>query len=63
MKLGELWLVSPFFNIVSGLVIALILSVHSVLPFGTGATFVELANTIHASHSAVSTTPSSSQSS
>src|SRR3954468_15071713 len=37
LKIAELWTLSPIFNLVAGVVMALILSVHSVLPFGTGA--------------------------
>src|SRR3954471_7703036 len=37
LKIAELWSVSPIFNLVAGAVMALILTVHSVLPFGTGA--------------------------
>jgi len=36
-KIGELWTVSPIFNVIAGAFLAFILSVHSVLPFGTGA--------------------------
>ena len=47
-KLGELWGVSPVFNVLAGLVMVLILTVHSVLPYGTGGSVVDLAATIHA---------------
>jgi len=47
-NLLKLWLVSPFFNIIGGLVIILILSTHSVLPYGTGAALVDLGDTVHA---------------
>jgi formate/nitrite transporter FocA (FNT family) len=47
-NLAKLWLTSPLFNVLGGLVLILFLSVHSVLPYGTGKTMVELAGTIHA---------------
>jgi formate/nitrite transporter FocA (FNT family) len=47
-NLAKLWTVSPFFNIIGGLIIILILSAHSVLPFGTGATIAKTAETVHA---------------
>jgi formate/nitrite transporter FocA (FNT family) len=47
-NLAKLWLISPIFNVAGGLVMILILSTHSVLPFGTGKTLVEIAGTIHA---------------
>jgi formate/nitrite transporter FocA (FNT family) len=47
-KVAELWTVSPVFNIIAGGVMALLLSVHSVLPFGTGAAAQHLATTIYA---------------
>src|SRR3954471_3223526 len=37
LKLAELWTVSPVFNLIGGIAIALIVTTHSVLPFGTGA--------------------------
>lgn len=47
-NLAKLWTISPIFNVLGGLVIILILTAHSVLPFGTGAAMVELAQRIHA---------------
>ena len=47
-NLAKLWLTSPFFNVLGGLVIILILSVHSVLPYGTGASLAMLAERAHA---------------
>jgi formate-nitrite transporter family protein len=47
-NLAKLWLTSPIFNVLGGLVMILILTTHSVLPFGTGQTIEELAATIHA---------------
>ena len=43
VKLAELWLLSPVFNIVGGTVLVLIVSVHGVLPEGTGETMVKIA--------------------
>src|SRR3954462_15716697 len=36
LKIAELWTVSPVFNIAAGALMGLLLSVHSVVPFGTG---------------------------
>jgi formate-nitrite transporter family protein len=47
-KLVKLWTVSPVFNILGGLVIVLILTTHSVLPYGTGTPVVKAAQTVHA---------------
>jgi formate-nitrite transporter family protein len=47
-NLAKLWLISPFFNVFGGLVMILIVTTHSVLPFGTGRTVVDIAETIHA---------------
>jgi formate/nitrite transporter FocA (FNT family) len=47
-KIAELWSVSPIFNVVAGALMALLVSVHSVLPFGTGASVKTLAETIYA---------------
>ncbi len=47
-NLAKLWLTSPVFNIAGGLIMILILTTHSVLPYGTGATMIDLAATIHA---------------
>ena len=49
-NLAKLWLTSPFFNVVAGLVIALIVTVHGVLPKGTGSPIVVAAYKIHANH-------------
>jgi formate-nitrite transporter family protein len=51
--LAKLWITSPLFNVLGGLVIILLLSTHEVLPSGTGKTLAENADTIHA-HSALS---------
>jgi formate/nitrite transporter FocA (FNT family) len=47
-KLVKLWTISPLFNVLGGLVIILVLTTHSVLPFGTGKALVETASTVHA---------------
>jgi formate-nitrite transporter family protein len=49
-NLAKLWLISPIFNILAGLVIALIVSVHGVLPEGTATPIVDAAYKIHANH-------------
>jgi formate-nitrite transporter family protein len=46
-KLAELWTVSPVLNIAAGALMVLFLTVHSVLPFGTGASAVRTAEAIH----------------
>jgi formate-nitrite transporter family protein len=47
-KVAELWTVSPIFNLVAGFAMATILSAHSVLPYGSGATARRLAETVYA---------------
>lgn len=47
-KVAELWTVSPVFNIAAGAFMGFLLSVHSVLPYGTGASVAKLAETIYA---------------
>jgi len=47
-NLLKLWLISPVFNVLGGLIIILIVTTHSVLPFGTGKAIVETAQTLHA---------------
>ena len=47
-NLGKLWGTSPIANVIGGLVMILILSTHSVLPYGTGKSIENLAQTIHA---------------
>ena len=47
-NLIKLWTISPLFNILGGLVVILVLTTHSVLPFGTGETIVDTATTLHA---------------
>jgi formate-nitrite transporter family protein len=51
--LAKLWLTSPLFNVLGGLVIILLLSTRHVLPSGTGKTLAENADKIHA-HGALS---------
>ena len=47
-NLAKLWLTSPIFNVLGGLAVILIVTAHSVLPYGTGKTMIALAGTIHA---------------
>jgi formate/nitrite transporter FocA (FNT family) len=49
-KLAELWTVSPIFNIVSGIAVALIVTSHGVLPHGSGTPIVDAASKLHANH-------------
>jgi formate-nitrite transporter family protein len=44
IKLGELWLLSPVFNILGGIVLILVLTTHGVLPHGTGHAITAAAN-------------------
>jgi formate/nitrite transporter FocA (FNT family) len=46
----RLWLISPIFNVLGGLVIVLLLTVHGVLPTGTGTSLVEVSSTLHRNH-------------
>ncbi|HEY1538333.1 MAG TPA: formate/nitrite transporter family protein [Solirubrobacteraceae bacterium] len=48
VKLAQLWLISPVFNIVGGTALVLIVSVHGVLPHGSGASMVRIAEAAHA---------------
>jgi formate/nitrite transporter FocA (FNT family) len=47
-KIAELWTISPVFNLLAGGLMAVLVSVHSVLPFGTGAAVRKTAETIYA---------------
>jgi formate/nitrite transporter FocA (FNT family) len=47
-NLIKLWTISPIGNVIGGLVIILIVTTHSVLPYGTGTAMQEFATTIHA---------------
>lgn len=47
-KVAELWTVSPIFNILAGGFMGFLLSIHSVLPYGTGSSVQSLAETIYA---------------
>src|SRR3954449_6924711 len=47
-KIAELWTVSPIFNVIAGGFMAFLLSIHSVLPFGTGSVIVHVSETIYA---------------
>jgi formate/nitrite transporter FocA (FNT family) len=46
-KLAELWTVSPVLNIAAGALLVVLLTVHSVLPYGTGTSVIRTAQTIH----------------
>ncbi len=46
-KLAELWTVSPVFNVLAGAALACIVTVHSVLPFGTGKPAKHLAEAFY----------------
>jgi formate/nitrite transporter FocA (FNT family) len=43
LKLAELWIISPVFNLIGGTALILVASVHGVLPPGTGATLATIA--------------------
>jgi formate-nitrite transporter family protein len=49
-KIVELWTVSPIFNVIAGAIMAILLSVHGVLPTGSGAPIEDLAYKVHANH-------------
>jgi formate-nitrite transporter family protein len=46
-SLIRLWAISPVFNVLSGTAIILIVTVHGVLPEGTGTPIVDVSSTIH----------------
>jgi formate/nitrite transporter FocA (FNT family) len=46
--LSKLWALSPVFNVLAGTIMVTLLSVHSVLPYGTGAAAVDTADRIYA---------------
>jgi formate/nitrite transporter FocA (FNT family) len=46
--LAKLWLTSPIFNVLGGLIIIMIVTTHSVLPYGTGKALVDVSQVIHA---------------
>jgi formate/nitrite transporter FocA (FNT family) len=46
-KVAELWTVSPVLNIAAGALMVALLSVHSVLPYGTGDAAIRTAENIH----------------
>jgi formate-nitrite transporter family protein len=47
-KVAELWTVSPLFNLIAGIFMGVLLSIHSVLPFGSGDTASRVAETVYA---------------
>jgi formate-nitrite transporter family protein len=46
-NLAKLWVTSPLFNVLGGLVMIMLLSVHSVMPYGSGASLIEAAAKTH----------------
>jgi formate/nitrite transporter FocA (FNT family) len=48
LKIAELWTVSPIFNIAAGALMAVLVTTHSVLPYGTGAVATHIAETLYA---------------
>ena len=50
LKIAELWTVSPVFNVIAGAIIAIIVTTHGVLPKGSGAVLVDVAQKVHANH-------------
>jgi len=49
-KLAELWTVSPLLNLAGGIAMLLIVTVHGVLPEGTGHSLVDVANKLDANN-------------
>jgi formate/nitrite transporter FocA (FNT family) len=47
-NIAKLWGTSALFNVIGGLVVILIVTTHSVLPYGTGSPLIELSQRIHA---------------
>ena len=48
--LARLWLLSPVFNLIGGVIVILILTTHGVLPSGTGVPITEASSAIHRNH-------------
>ncbi len=48
--LARLWILSPIFNLIGGVIVILILTTHGVLPTGTGVAVTELSSTLHRNH-------------
>jgi formate-nitrite transporter family protein len=48
LKIVELWTLSPIFNIAAGAIMAVIVTTHSVLPFGTGAAVKDISENLYA---------------
>ncbi len=48
LKLAQLWLISPLFNIIGGTALVLVVSVHGVLPHGSGEAIVRIADDVDA---------------
>jgi formate/nitrite transporter FocA (FNT family) len=49
-KLARLWVLSPIFNLIGGVLVILILTTHGVLPTGTGVAINELSSAVHRNH-------------
>jgi len=49
-KLAELWTVSPFVNLVAGAGMVALVTTHGVLPRGSGAALVRVAEDLHSHH-------------
>ncbi len=43
LRLAQLWLISPFFNVLGGTIVVLIVGVHGVLPHGSAETVTTIA--------------------
>jgi formate/nitrite transporter FocA (FNT family) len=50
LGLVRLWVLSPIFNLIGGVIIILILSSHGVLPTGSGTPIVDASSAIHRNH-------------
>jgi formate/nitrite transporter FocA (FNT family) len=48
--LARLWLLSPVFNLIGGVIVILILTTHGVLPSGSGVPITEASSAIHRNH-------------
>jgi formate/nitrite transporter FocA (FNT family) len=48
LKLAQLWLISPLFNIIGGSALVLVVSVHGVLPHGSAETITKIAEDVDA---------------
>jgi formate/nitrite transporter FocA (FNT family) len=48
--LARLWVLSPIFNVLGGVIVILILTTHGVLPNGTGVAATEVSSALHRNH-------------